>query len=702
MCCYCWTSEQRTHALSKSQPTRYTKAEFEKLHARLAEAEETLSAIRTGNVDAIAVDGPHGRHIFTLESTDQPYRVLAERMNEGAATVSADGTVMFCNQRLADMIGLPPAKIVGSAVLAMVAPAEHAQFQGLMNAALEDESRGEVQFRRHDGSLVPVLASMKMIPTGSGVGLCLIATDLTDQKCTEARLREHAALLDLAHDAILLRDLDGRILFWNQGATDLYGWLSEEAVGKVLHELLHTQFPEDFKKIQEFILREKVWEGELHNTARDGRAVTVGSRWSLLRDGQGNPTSILAISRDITERKRLEQEAIQSRKMEAIGRLAGGIAHDLNNTLGVIVGYGDLIRERHPDAESDVIQHVSEIGRAATRATAMTQQLLAFSRKQVMQLKAVNLNEIVTDVAKMLRSLIGENIEVALKTADDLGIAKVDPGQIHQVLINLAINARDAMPNGGQLTIVTANLESLDEHHPGFDQPVPAGSYVTVSVNDTGIGMNEQTLSHIFEPFFTTKEAGRGTGFGLSIVYGIVKQSGGYISASSKPGQGATFEVYLPRVAEQASKIVPLAPFSLTKATSSATILVVEDEEAMAEMVCTVLQNSGHVVLQAASGQAALRLASDHKGVIDLMLSDVILKGKMDGLELARQFSKLQPAAKVLFMSGYSDALNRAGADHSIKLLEKPFTNAALRARVQEVLGGDYEETRLVPNSSLA
>ena len=232
--------------------------------------------------------------------------------------------------------------------------------------------------------------------------------------------------------------------------------------------------------------------------------------------------------RDITERKHLEEELLQAQKLEAIGRLAGGIAHDFNNILGVIVGYSDLTRERIPEADTVVQDHLSQIRKAADRARAVTRQLLAFSRKQVMQLKAVNLNDVITDVAKMLRTLIGENIELTIKPADELGIVKIDPIQIQQVLINLAINARDAMPNGGQLTIVTGNVK-LDEHYPRFQQPVPAGDYVMVAVNDTGIGMDEETTAHIFEPFFTTKEKGKGTGFGLSIVYGIVKQSGGYI-----------------------------------------------------------------------------------------------------------------------------------------------------------------------------
>ena len=390
--------------------------------------------------------------------------------------------------------------------------------------------------------------------------------------------------------------------------------------------------------------------------------------------------------RDITERKHLEEELLQAQKLEAIGQLAGGVAHYFNNILGVIVGYSELMQDQIPEADSLLRVPLSEIRKAADRATGVTRQLLAFSRKQVMQLKVVRLNDVIRDVAKMIRPLIGENIDLTIKPGDDLGIVKVDPVQIEQVLLNLAINARDAMPNGGQLTIQTGNVE-LDQHYPRFQQPVPAGNYVMVAINDTGIGMTEETMAHIFEPFFTTKEKGKGTGFGLSIVYGIVKQSGGYIWVYSEPGHGSTFKIYFPSIAEERSNIVPIAPAVAAKA-SSATILVVEDEDALARMVCSVLENSGHVVLHSTSGEDALRIARNYKGKIDVMLSDIILKGTMNGLELARRLSAVRPGTRLLFMSGYSDVLNRAGSNTNVKLLEKPFTNGELRQKVQEALEG--------------
>ena len=294
--------------MPRARQSRRTDAEFEAMRARLAEAEETLNAIRSGDVDAIAVEGPHGRQIFTLEGPDQPYRILAERMSEGAATVSEDGAIMFCNERLAEMIDLPPGKLVGAPVLGLIALPYRERFQRLLKQGFEGESRDEIQLRRHDGSVVPVLVSLKAIPAENGLGLCLVATDLTEQKKAQDKLKEHAALLDLAHDAVIYRGLDGQILFWNRGATNLYGWSSEEAVGKISHQLLRTVFPQPLESIQEIALRDRPWEGELHHTTRRGENVIVASRWSLLRDANGNPTSVLEVNRDVTQRKLIEEK----------------------------------------------------------------------------------------------------------------------------------------------------------------------------------------------------------------------------------------------------------------------------------------------------------------------------------------------------------------------------------------------------------
>ena len=489
---------------------------------------------------------------------------------------------------------------------------------------------------------------------------------------------------DAIPDSIMLLDRECHIVRANRATLELLGLDMTKIIGMHCFTVTHkSSCPPSECPFRRMSLSGQEEESNITHSERN-RILRVST--IPLRDGTGNLEGAIHVMRDITEREVLEKELLQARKLEAIGRLAGGIAHDFNNILGVIVGYSELMQDQVPEADSLLRVPLSEIRKAADRATGVTRQLLAFSRKQVMQLKVVRLNDVITDVAKMIRPLIGENIDLTIKPGDDLGIVKVDPVQIQQVLLNMAINARDAMPNGGQLTIQTGNVE-LDQHYPRFQQPVPAGNYVMVAINDTGIGMTEETMAHIFEPFFTTKEKGKGTGFGLSIVYGIVKQSGGYIWVYSEPGHGSTFKIYFPSIAEERSNVVPIAPAVAAKA-SSATILVVEDEDALAQMVCSVLENSGHVVLHSTSGEEALRIARNYKGKIDVMLSDIILKGTMNGLELARRLSAVRPGTRLLFMSGYSNVLNRAGSNTNVKLLEKPFTNGELRQKVKEALEG--------------
>lgn len=514
------------------------------------------------------------------------------------------------------------------------------------------------------------------------------------QRMIRSSKEEWEKTFDAIPDSVMILDNELRIKRANRATFTLLGLKEADVVGAQCFTIAHADGCQPLEcPFRKTMLSGHEQESEITET-KFGKILS--DRTIPIKDANGNLEGVVHVIRDITGRKRIEEELIQSRKMEAIGRLAGGIAHDLNNILGIIVGYSDLIQERLPGAEGVVIRQLSEIRKAAHRATAITQQLLAFSRKQVMQLQVVTLNDIVADVAKMLGSLLGENIELTLKTIEDPGNVRVDPVQLQQVLINLAINARDAMPNGGQLTIATTNIDYPDVQHAAFGQTIPAGRYCRITISDTGIGMDEETLSHVFEPFFTTKEKGKGTGFGLSIVYGIVKQSGGHLVVSSEPGRGATFKIYLPRVAEQPNKILQI-PSILPAKASSGTILVVEDQDALAEMVCTVLQSSGYDVLRGSNGQDALRLARNYKGSIRLMLTDVILRGKMDGLELARRLCKLRPDTKVMFMSGFSDALNKANATTGFKLLEKPFTNAVLRATVREVLEGTIQEENTVP-----
>src|ERR1700677_3609846 len=391
---------------------------------------------------------------------------------------------------------------------------------------------------------------------------------------------------------------------------------------------------------------------------------------------------------DVTERRALEQQLQQSQKMEAVGRLAGGIAHDFNNLLMVISGYSEFLLDRlGPDPR--LRGPAQEIANATQRATSLTRQLLAFSRKQMLAPKVLDLNEVVAENLKMLTRMIGEDIDLVMVPDPALGAVRADPGQIDQVIMNLAVNARDAMPQGGKLTIETANV-ALDDSFARTHTPLVAGDYVMLAISDTGIGMDNETQTRIFEPFFTTKRA-KGTGLGLSTVYGIVKQSGGFIFVDSQPQRGTAFRAYFPRVDGREEAVAAQDSLGLPRAShGQETILLVEDENNLRRLARQYLENQGYKILEAEDGAAALQIVDGHKGVIDLLLTDVIMPG-MNGRELAVHITKLLPEVRVLYMSGYTEnAVGHDGTlDVGINLLQKPFSLPALKDRVREVLDSE-------------
>jgi signal transduction histidine kinase/CheY-like chemotaxis protein len=415
---------------------------------------------------------------------------------------------------------------------------------------------------------------------------------------------------------------------------------------------------------------------------KDGSWRTLESVVSNLLD---NPavTGIVINSRDVTERRTLESQFRQAQRLEAVGRLAGGVAHDFNNVLTAIAGYSDLLLE-DLDARDPKRQDVEEIRAAAQRAATLTRQLLAFSRKQVLQSRVLDLNAVVQALEKMLQRLIGEDVELVFSPGADLRPVRADPGQIEQVILNLAVNARDAMPRGGKLTIETANVE-LDATYVRDHHGAVPGRYVLLAVSDTGVGMEPETRSHIFEPFFTTKEPGKGTGLGLATVYGIVKQSGGYVWVYSEPGRGATFKIYLPWVDEQVPTQHQVAAVSLVG--GSETVLLAEDDPSVRDVVGEVLTQKGYRVLRAPDGQTALDLARGHLGEIQLLVTDMVMPG-MAGRELAEAVAARRPGIRVLYMSGYTDdAVVRHGVlEQGMPYIQKPFSAAGLAAKVREIL----------------
>jgi PAS domain S-box-containing protein len=509
--------------------------------------------------------------------------------------------------------------------------------------------------------------------------------DITENKRSEERAVRLTQAVESCAELIAVGDTEGRITFANQALLRASGYKEEEVVGKRFSETLRSpNNPTDMAdEIQAGIRSEGKWRGECLQRRRDGTDFPIFLSIGGIKDSRGIVTGILGMAQDITERRRLEGQLRQAQKMEAVGQLAGGVAHDFNNLLMVIMGYAGSITDRL-DAAEPVRTEAAEIIKAGNRAALLTRQLLAFSRRQVLEPKVLNLNSVIKDVKNMLGRLINEDIELMTDLDQELGSVKADQGQIEQVIVNLVVNARDAMPRGGVLTIKTANID-VDGVFARAHLPLPTGSFVRLEVTDTGIGMNAETQSHIFEPFFTTKETGRGTGLGLATVHGVVSQSDGFIWVSSEPGHGTSFEIFLPRVSEPAPA-VGRETLSRRSCRGSETILLVEDDQSLRTLILDSLVRNGYNVLEAANGVEALNIAQQAGGKIDLVLTDVVMPS-MGGIQLADRISLLYPTVKVLYMSGYSDVEPSChGLGQERPLLQKPFSLQSLATTLREVL----------------
>ncbi len=513
--------------------------------------------------------------------------------------------------------------------------------------------------------------------------------ELVERFAREGALANENALLasvvQHSDDAILAGSLGGEVMSWNPAAARMFGYEPSEIVGRPAALLFPAERAEELaESLRLLAAGEPSPARQTVRLRKDGTRFETSETISPIRNAEGAVTGAAIVIRDITAQKSLEAQLRQAQKMEAVGRLAGGVAHDFNNVLTVITGYGEMLG--HKLGERDPLRNeVTEILRAAERATRITEQLLAFSRKRVSDPQVVGLNDVIREMGSLLRRLLGEDVELMTVLEATSDRVKVDPGQIEQVVVNLAVNARDAMPDGGDLTISTRNVE-LDRdyarHHPG----VLAGPYVTIAVRDTGTGMDAGTIAQVFEPFFTTKGVGKGTGLGLSTVHGIVTQNGGLVAVESEPGRGATFTVYLPR--EEAPVEVRAAAASAAARTGgSETILLAEDDPSIRALVRRVLAASGYTVLEARDGREALSACEGHPGAIHLLITDVVMQ-TMGGPDVARELAIKRPDTRVLYMSGHSDeAIFRQGRlPRGTGYLAKPFTTDHLLRRVREIL----------------
>jgi len=625
-----------------------------------------------------------------LKASEEELRTLLGAMTDVILVLGADGRYLKIAPTDPSYLYKPRADLVGK-TLHEVFPKEKADFfLAHIRQALTEERMHRVEYKlRIDKTDFCFEGCVSPLSRDSVVW---IGRDITERNRSEEKLRESERLYHTTFNnapvGIAHTDLNGRWLHVNQRLCDILGYSREELLECNFQDVT---YPEDVAA--DDLARQQFLAGEIQRYSRekryvrrDGLVVWVEVIVTLQRSPAGEPKFFITVVQDVTERKRLEQQFLQSQKMEAVGQLAGGIAHDFNNLLTAINGYSELTLARL--APDDRLRHnLEEIRKAGNRAASLTRQLLAFSRKQMLQPKVLDLNLVVSDLEKMLRRLIGENIELRTVLDRDLGSVKADPGQVEQVVMNLVVNARDAMPHGGKVTIETANVY-LDEEYVKHHVAVRSGAYVMLAINDNGCGMTAETKARIFEPFFTTKELGKGTGLGLSTVYGIVKQSGGSIWAYSEVGKGTTFRMYLPRVSEDAQEYKRRTELERASR-GTETILLVEDDETVRKLTHEVLMNYGYEVLDAAHGDAALLVCERYPKTIHLLLTDVVMP-RMSGHEVANRLAPLRPEMKVLFMSGYTDdaIVHHRVLDADTPFIQKPFAPDALAQKIRDVLDG--------------
>jgi len=622
-----------------------------------------------------------------LARSEARFGALVEQATDAIFLFGNDGRILQANRAAEVMYGWTRDELLSMhAADVRASGTRDALRHDMETAAARGSLLVETRHRHVDGSEFPVEVNIGRVKVGDETVFLSIVRDITDRKRAAEDLAKSEiyfrSLIENSLDVTAVLDPDGCVRYASPSVERIFGYKPEEFAGRSVFKLIHQEDRANAEvKFRRVFTEETPFEDlEFRIRHRDGSWRIHSAVGKLLPKETGLRGLILNV-RDLTESKQLESQLRQAQKMEAVGRLAGGVAHDFNNLLTVIQGYAELLGAslaNDPERRESVV----EIVKAAERAAALTRQLLAFSRRQVLEMRVLDLGAVVADTEKMLRRLIGEDVEVVVVKPATLGRVKADPGQLEQVLVNLAVNSRDAMPGGGRLTLELADV-TLDAPFTTSHDSIPPGRYVVGAVRDTGSGMDAETLGHLFEPFFTTKEKGKGTGLGLATVFGIVKQSGGYVDVASAPGAGTTFRVYLPRTDARTTSGARPPVFSLS---GWETVLLVEDEAAVRNLVRAVLERKGYVVLVAPDGAVALDLVDKHTGVIHVLLTDIVMPG-MSGRDLAAAVRARRPSIKVIFMSGYTaDVPTDLGTEGGPVFLPKPFNEYALTSKLREVL----------------
>ena len=627
-----------------------------------------------------------------LRESEERFRSLVENATVGIYRTTPQGRILMANSALVRMLGyanfeaLAARKLEGEGF-------EPGYPRRLFRERMEQD--GEVSgleeaWTRQDGTVIFVRESGRAVQSQDGKTLYYdgVVEDITGERRAEAEHVRLVTAIEQSAEGVVITNTRGDIEYVNPAFTRITGYSREEVLGqnpRVLKSGKHDL--EFYHHLWETILKGQTWQGELTNQRKDGSHYTEQMSVTPIVDSRGEITHFIATKQDVTERRTLEAQLHQASKMQAVGRLAGGVAHDFNNLLTVINGYAEILMEM-PVLDTKSSGYLKEIYNAGERAASLTRQLLAFSRHQVLAPQILDLNAVVSNLEKMLRRLIGEDVKLHTLLNPSLARVKADPGQIEQVIMNLAVNARDAMPKGGDLAIETSNVE-LDAEYARSHPTVKPGPHVVLVVSDTGVGMTPETQGRIFEPFFTTKEMGQGTGLGLATVYGIVKQSGGSVWVYSEVGRGTTFKIYFPVVSDGFAVKEP-PKLAMDSASGTETVLVVEDEEGVRSLVRLALVSGGYKVLETPDAESALAICSSHDGPIHLLLTDVVMP-QMSGPEVASKVAGLRPGIKVLYMSGYTDdaVVHHGVLSQDMPFIQKPFSPVSLRKKIREVLGGN-------------
>ena len=636
-----------------------------------------------------------------LAASEQRFRSLVQNSSDLVTILAPDCTILYASDSAQRIVGYSPAELVGSSLLSYVGQEDARTLQNLLhNGNGKSNGAGPVEFslRRGDGSPVWLEAvGTNLLSDATIRGIVLNARDVSERKRADRALREseerYRDLFDHASDLVCMAAPDGSLLYVNQAWKDGLGY-NEEEIGRM--QLLDIVHPECRARYNEVLTRvldgDRLDHVELIFVPKAGAAITVeGNLSCTFKDG--HPAVVRGIYRDVTERKRVDEHLRRAERMQAAGKLAGGVAHEVNNMMTGVIGFSEFLLRSLEEGDARR-SDVEEIIKAGTRAADVTRQLLAFTRQQFLQPQILDVNNVVSDMEKLLRRSLGEGHVLELGLSPDAGRLRADRGQLEQVLINLVINARDAMTAHGRVTIETAMAvwdEVYAQRHGGVD--LPLGPYVMLAVSDTGCGMDAEIQERIFEPFFTTKPVGQGTGLGLSTVYGIVKQSGGYVWVYSEVDQGSVFKIYLPAATRVEGDLASAAPVQMP-ADGSETILVIEDEDIVRNLACRGLKDHGYAVVEARNGAEALEYMKDHPGSVDLVITDVVMP-EMGGRELARNLAGSEPDLPVLFMSGYTgdDVVHRGLLDPGAPFQQKPFTPNGLATKVRAML--DQRQSRL-------